>query len=108
MRKIFTKPKELEVPITDFGTKLTRIKFKQRMTSAERIAIRAASLLDTPLAPTIFDFMDLLSEATYIDLSLPETIAGVTFLETTAGLLEAGRATEILTTLVTKEEMYNA
>jgi len=81
--------------------KLTRIKFKQRMTQAERIAIRNAAKTDD----IIFDFMDLVSEATYIDLSLPETIGGVQYLES-QGHLAAGRADEILNTPITQEEAY--
>ncbi|NRA52376.1 MAG: hypothetical protein HRU12_24885, partial [Phaeodactylibacter sp.] len=45
--------------------RITKLAFKNRMTSAERIAIRAAATTD----PVIFDFMDLVSDATYIDLS---------------------------------------
>ena len=84
------------------NTKLTRIKFKQRMTAAERIAVRAAADIN----PIIFDFLDLVSDATYIDLSLPETIAGVSYLES-EGHLAVGRADEILLTPVTPNEAYN-
>ena len=83
------------------NTRLTRIKFKQRMTAAERIAIRAAADVN----PIVFDFMDLVSDATYIDLSLPETIAGVGYLES-EGHLAVGRADEILLTPVTENEAY--
>ena len=84
------------------NTKLTRIKFKQRMTAAERIAVRAAADVN----PIIFDFLDLVSDATYIDLSLPETIAGVSYLESESHLT-VGRADEILLTPVTPNEAYN-
>lgn len=83
--------------------KLSKLKFKQRMTAAERIGIRAAGELD----PVIFDFMDLQKDATYIDLSLPETIQGVQYLEA-KGHLVAGRASEILDTPVSEAERYNS
>ena len=71
---------------------ITRLAFKKRMTDAERIAVRGAAAVND----TIYDFMDLLSDATYVDLEDPETVAGVGALEG-AGLLGAGRASEILT-----------
>jgi len=74
------------------GYKITRLAFKKRMTDAERIAVRGAAAVND----TIYDFMDLLSDATYVDLEDPETVAGVAALEG-AGLLGAGRASEILT-----------
>ncbi len=86
----------------EVNTRLTRIKFKQRMTAAERIAVRAAADVN----PIIFDFLDLVSDATYIDLSLPETIAGVSYLESESHLA-VGRADEILLTPVTQDEAYN-
>jgi len=71
---------------------ITRLAFKKRMTAAERIAVRAAAAVND----TIYDFMDMLSDATYVDLDDPETVAGVGALEG-AGLLGVGRASEILT-----------
>ena len=50
--------------------------------------------------------MDLLSDSTYIDLTRAETIAGIGQLEA-AGLIASGRADEILTDAVTKEEQWN-
>ena len=80
-------------------TKITRLAFKNRMTQAERIAVRAASDTD----PVIFDFMDLVSDAQFIDLSRADTIAGLNYLES-QGHLAAGRADEILTNPITEEE----
>ena len=71
---------------------ITRLAFKKRMTTAERIAVRAAASVND----AIYDFMDMLSDATYVDLDDPETVAGVAALEG-AGLLGNGRASEILT-----------
>ena len=80
-------------------TKVTRLAFKNRMTQAERIAVRAAAQTD----PIIFDFMDLVSDAQFIDLSRADTIAGLNYLES-QGHLAAGRADEILTNPITEEE----
>lgn len=78
---------------------ITKLAFKQRMTTQERIAIRTASEQD----PVVYDFMDLVSDATYIDLDRQDTIAGVTYLED-QGHLGAGRADEILNATVNEEE----
>lgn len=83
------------------NTKITKVKFKQRFTAAERIAIREAAKTDA----IAFDFMDLLSDATYIDKSLPETIQSVNYLES-QGYIDVGRADIILNTPVTEEEAY--
>lgn len=71
---------------------ITKLEFKQRMTAQERIAIRQAANTD----PIIFDFMDLVESATYIDLSRQDTQDGVNYLES-QGLLASGRAAAILT-----------
>lgn len=82
------------------STKITKLAFKNRMTSVERIAIRAAAESD----PVIYDFMDLVSDATFIDLARPDTQIGVNYLET-QGHLAAGRANEILTNPIVEDEM---
>lgn len=82
-------------------TKITKLAFKQRMTQAERIAIREAAKTNG----MVYDFQDLLDSATYVDLTRQDTIAGVNQLEE-AGLLGAGRANEILTAPVQPEEAY--
>ena len=80
-------------------TKVTKLAFKQRMTAAERIAIRTAASTD----PIVFDFMDLVDSAIYIDLARQDTQDGVNYLES-AGLLAAGRAAQILTAPITQDE----
>jgi hypothetical protein len=82
-------------------TKMTKLSFKQRFTPAERIAIRVAAETN----PIIFDFMDLVSDATYIDKSRLDTIEAVQYLEVNVPL-DAGRANTILTTPITDEEEY--
>jgi hypothetical protein len=89
-------------PAPDYGTKISRLALKLRMTADERKNIRAAAESNAD----VFDFMDLLSDSTYIDLTRAETVGGVNSLET-AGLLGPGRADEILTDAVTKEEQWN-
>ena len=79
--------------------RVTKLAFKQRMTAAERIAIRTAASTD----PIVFDFMDLVDSATYIDLARQDTQDGVNYLEA-QGHLAAGRANEILTNAIQAEE----
>ena len=76
-------------PVVEY--KITPNAFKRRMTTAERIGIRTAAASSAE----IFDFMDLLDTATYVDFEDAETITGLNTLEG-AGLLGAGRAAEIL------------
>lgn len=84
-------------PVPDM--RITKLAFKSRMTTSERIAIREAGLSD----PVVFDFMDLLSDATFIDLSRDDTINGVNYLES-QGHVAVGRASEILTNPIEDEE----
>lgn len=79
--------------------RITRLAFKNRMQPAERIAVRAAGNSD----PIIFDFMDLVSDAQFIDLSRQDTINGVNYLGS-QGHLTLERANEILTNPITDEE----
>jgi hypothetical protein len=96
----FTAPAPQAAP--DYGTKISRLALKLRMTADERKNIRAAAESNAD----VYDLMDLLSDSTYIDLTRPETVQGIQTLEA-AGLLGAGRADEILTTPVTEGEKYN-
>ena len=89
-------------PAPDYGSNISRLAFKLRMTADERKAIRVAAESNADL----FDFMDLLSDSTYIDLTRAETIAGVVQLEAD-GLLAPGRGDEVLNTPVTQEEQWN-
>lgn len=81
-------------------TKITRLAFKNRMTQDERIAIRTESETNY----YVLDFMDLVADASFIDLSREDTIAGVNYLEG-LGLLATGRADEILNTPVSPVEL---
>jgi hypothetical protein len=72
-------------------TKLTKLDFLNRLTSAERIAIRAAAAQ----SPAIADYMAMLDAAQDVDLTDARTIGGVNALEA-AGLIGEGRAAAIL------------
>ena len=87
--------------LPDYGTKITRLALKLRMTALERKSIRLAAQSNDD----VYDFMDLLSDSTYIDLERAETVQGVTLLEQ-ASLLGEGRASTILGARVTQEEVY--
>lgn len=74
---------------------VTRLAFLNRFSDAEAIAIDLASQGATAQAAAMRRYQSKVSAATYIDLSRPDTRSGVQALEA-AGLLAAGRATEIL------------
>lgn len=84
-------------PVED--RRVTKLAFKNRMTQAERIAVRVASASDA----IIYDFMDLVSDAQFIDLDRADTQAGVNYLEA-QGHLAVGRASEILNNPIQEEE----
>jgi len=96
----FSEPEPAPAP--DYGKNISRLAFKLRFTADERKNIRAAAETNADL----FDFMDLLAESTYINLTRPETIAGISQIEL-AGLLATGRGDEILNTPVTELEQWN-
>jgi len=97
---VFIEPEPAPAP--DYGSNISRLAFKLRMTADERKAIRVAAESNADL----YDFMDLLSDSTYIDLTRAETIAGVGQLEA-AGLIAPGRGDEVLNAPVTQEEQWN-
>ncbi len=84
-------------------TKVSRVEFKQLLTSAERIAIRTARAYDgadaTALAikASLDDLFDILEDPalTFVDLTLPTTQDGINGL-VTAGLIAPERAPVIL------------
>jgi hypothetical protein len=85
----------------DADMRVTRLAFKQRFTTEERIAIRDAAQTN----PLVYDFEDLVNAATYIDLQRSDTINAVNAIEQ-AGLIAEGRAVEILTAPITDIERY--
>lgn len=92
------------VPATVQDHRITRLAFRNRFTSVEKVAIEIAAL-DDPTAPmpqraqaaALRANQADLAAATFVDLARPDTRAGVQMLEA-AGLLGAGRALEILDT----------
>ncbi len=92
-------------------TVVTRLAFRNRFTPAEKVGLELAAL-DDPSAPpeqrqqaaTLRAFMKDVDAATFIDLSRPDTVAGVQALEA-MGLLAEGRATEILNAPVQAHEV---
>jgi len=74
---------------------ITRLAFRQRFTAAEKAALTFAARQNTPEGAAVQAYLDDVQAATFIDLDRPDTRAGVLALES-AGLLAAGRATEIL------------
>ncbi len=86
-------------------TRLAPQMFMRRMTPEERKAIRAYSRSDSPMAEDIEDFLDLLAKARWVDITDPATIQGVEGLEILT-ILEAGRASEILSDVIDANELY--
>lgn len=92
--------------------KITVLAFRNRFTQAEKISIEMASM-DNPagttqqrqLAASLRVMASDIAVATFIDLSRADTISGVTSLET-YGIIGAGRANAILTTVPTSIEMF--
>ena len=80
-------------PVLDKTIKnsLTKYQFMSRFTTTERITMDAASNQSVELA----DWIALFKLTEEINLGDPNTIAGVTMLET-IGIIEVGRASEIL------------
>ena len=92
------------------GKQITRLAFRNRFTTAEKVALEIAGLdnhaADMPAraqAAALRANQADLAAATFVDLAHPDTRAGVQMLEA-AGLLSPGRALEILDAPVTPEE----
>lgn len=83
--------------------RVTKQQFIDRMTPAEMAGILGAARQSVAIEAWLFRFNSVTPDpdGTSIDLRDPRTIAGVQSLEA-AGLLAAGRAAEILSTLVTE------
>lgn len=94
--------------------KITRLAFRSRFTVTEKAQLEIASL-DNPTADmpariqaaTLRAYLQDAQAAQFIDLTRPDTRAGVLMLEA-AGLLAAGRAAVILDTPPTDTEVYLA
>ena len=92
-------------------TRITKLAFRNRFTSTEKVAIEFACL-DDPAAPmprrlqaaALRANQEDLAAATFVDLLRPDTRAGVQMLEA-AALLAEGRALEILDAQILPEEL---
>jgi hypothetical protein len=82
------------------GTKITRLAMRNRFTFAEKVAIETAA----QSSASIKVYLDDLAASTFVDLSRPDTQAGVQLLES-EGIIATGRASEILTNPVTADEV---
>lgn len=89
----FSKPTVVE------DLRVTKLAFLNRFTQPERLTIRTAAKSSV----AIEDYMAMVTEAKWIDLSRADTRAGVQAMET-ATLLAAGRALEILDAPIQPEE----
>lgn len=83
-------------------TRITRLAFRNRFTSAEKMALElaalddpAATLAQRQQAAAIRVYLSDMNAATFIDLGRDDTRAGVQALEA-GGLIGTGRALEIL------------
>lgn len=94
------------------GTRITRLAFRNRFSTAEKAALEIAAL-DNPqadmqargMAATLRAYLQDVQASTFIDLQRADTRAGVTMLEQ-VGLIGAGRAAQIIDTPPTDEEVY--
>lgn len=83
------------------SSKITRLAFKQRFTTEERLEIRAEAAVN----PLVYDFQDLVDSATYIDLENQSAIDSVNALES-LGVISIGRASEVLRNPVLGNERW--
>ena len=96
-------PVEPEVPAP--ANQITKLAFRSRFTAVERATITFAARQNTVNGAAVQSYLDDVQAATFIDLNRQDTRAGVQGLEA-AGLIAAGRATEILDTPATELEAY--
>jgi hypothetical protein len=82
---------------------ITRGMLKLRMTQQERIATRTLAMSGTENGMIAMDFNDLLSDVPIVDLDQQEVKDGINFLES-VGVLNEGRASQILNTEITSRE----
>ena len=93
---------EPETPLTQTSTRITRLAFRNRFTTAEKVALELAAL-DNPTAPAaarqqaaaLRAHLKDLDAASWVDLTRPETAAALQMLEA-SGLIDEGRAAVIL------------
>jgi hypothetical protein len=82
---------------------ITKYAFSMRLTATERKAIRAAAKVDEDVE----DFQELFNLAAFVDLDSQEGVANKLTMLEEAGLLDEGRADEILSAPVQDHERWN-
>jgi len=97
----FLPPDEV---LIDYGTKITKLAFLNRLGDSVLAAIEAASRVANPLGYAAAVIKIKHASSTYIDLSLPETQSDVQKL-VDYGFIDADKRLEILTTPVTEKEV---
>ena len=93
---------EPETPLTQTSTRITRLAFRNRFTTAEKVALELAAL-DNPSATmpqrqqaaALRAHLKDLDAASWVDLTRPETVAALQMLEASE-LIGEGRAAAIL------------
>lgn len=99
----YTLPEVPVVPEVVVPKKITKLAFISRFTDAEAIALDLASIGATVQAASMRRFLNKVDAATFIDLTRPDTIGGVQYLES-VGLIGTGRADVILNAPITDIE----
>lgn len=85
--------------------KITQVGLLGRFTFPEKVTIQSVAAGLNTNGYTMKAWILEFETANYIDLSRPETIAGIQWLES-SGLIAPGRSETILTTPLTQTEMY--
>jgi hypothetical protein len=101
---VFSAPVAESRPIV-VKSKITKFAFVTRFTDAEAVTLDLASRGNSIQEAYIRRYMQKIELAQFVDLSLQDTINGVYGLEQ-AGLLNPGRAKEILEKPVQESELY--
>ena len=99
---VYTPP--APTPIVE-AKKITKLAFLNRFTDQEAIMVDLASQGLTVEAASMRRYLNKVNAATFIDLESADIYSGIQTLET-VGLLDAGRAQEILNNPVQESERY--
>jgi len=97
----FLPPDEI---VINYGTKITKLAFLNRLGDTVLAAIEAASRVANPLGYAAAVIKIKHASSTYIDLSLPETQSDVQKL-VDYGFIDAAKRLDILNTPVTEKEV---
>ena len=91
---------EPEPPPPEYVNKMTVLQFRNRFTTQEKTAIYSSTDINTKM------FLDDLSTASFVDVTDPNTIAGVDYLIST-GIVESGRRQELLAQIELTEDILS-